>query len=78
MMIMKITVDTVVKIKRTMFELFLLGVLDLFSCVAKQTVLSVAASIQGRFLFFLINSCGFYLRAVSIQENKVLQNRRLN
>ena len=45
MMIMKIIVDTVVKIKRTMFELFLLGVLDLFSWVNKQTVLSVAASI---------------------------------
>ena len=33
--------------------------------MSKETVLSVAASI------FLINLCGFYLRAASIQENTV-------
>ena len=56
-MIMKIIVDTVVKIKRRLQCLSCvccvsLDLFALFSFVDKEAILSVAASIQGRLLFF--------------------------
>ena len=51
---MKMTIDTVVEIKYKMSELFCCVSLELFSCISKETVLSVAASI----VFF----GGFYSR----------------
>ena len=49
----------IVEIKHAMFEF------ALFSCIGKETVLPVAASL----FFFLISSCRFYFRAASIQEH---------
>ena len=51
---MKMTVDLVVEIKHTIFELFLLRVVTFVcfvSCISKKTVLSLAAYIQGLLLF---------------------------
>ena len=71
-MMMRITVDTVVEIKHTIFELFFCMSLDLFalfSCVNKEVVLFVVASIQGWLLLFFFNQFmwllfkgGFYSR----------------
>ena len=69
---MKMASDTVIEIKRTMFELFLLIRL-LYFFVSVRNVFTFAVLIQGWFLsFFFINSCTFYSRAASIQENTTL------
>ena len=52
LMVMKMTINTVVTFAYFVF----------LYCISKETVLSVAVSIA-----VLINSCGFYSRAASIQ-----------
>ena len=61
----EMTIDTVVEIKHTKCESFLLGVARFFSCscTTEETVLPVAASNQRQLLLFF-----YSVRAVSIQE----------
>ena len=52
------SIDTAVEIKHAMFELCCCVSLDLFalfSCIRKETVLSVAAFIQGRIVLLSIH-----------------------
>ena len=70
------TIDTTVKIKHTMFELFLLtvGFPDfVLLCQQGNGFCSLRLLSKGSFhcFVFLISFCGYYSRAASIQANTV-------